>query len=157
MRKSFTLIEMLIAITIFSFIYLVMSDTLGKLKHSEDFIKRHYKKFDKKEKILKTLYMDMLKATFIKVVQRDNRFSTLYLRTENSLYNLSYPFVLWYVTGNGNLIRVESADRRLLPLEKIGYLYDFGKVKIFKIYQKKNRFFIFYKNKKPLYFEFYKG
>jgi hypothetical protein len=101
--------------------------------------------------------MDMLEATFIKVVQRDNRFSTLYLRTENSLYNLSYPFVLWYVTGNGNLIRVESADRRLLPLEKIGYLYDFGKVKIFKIYQKKNRFFIFYKNKKPLYFEFYKG
>jgi len=157
MKKSFSLIELLISITIFSFVYLVMSNIITELKTSENFIKHNYKKFDYKEKILKTLYMDMLNATYFKIVKRNNKFSTIYLRTTNSLYNLSYPFVVWYVTGSGNLIRVESLNKRFLPLEKIGYLYDFGKVKIFRIYQNKNKFFIFYKQYKPLYFEFYKG
>jgi len=157
MKKSFSLIELLISITIFSFVYLVMSNIITELKTSENFIKHNYKKFDYKEKILKTLYMDMLNATYFKIVKRNNTFSTIYLRTTNSLYNLSYPFVVWYVTGSGNLIRVESLNKRFLPLEKIGYLYDFGKVKIFRIYQNKNKFFVFYKHYKPLYFEFYKG
>jgi len=157
MKKAFSLIELLISIAIFSFVYLVMSNIITELKTSENFIKHNYKEFDYKEKILKTLYMDLLNATYFKIVKRNNEFSTIYLRTTNSLYALSYPFVVWYVTGAGNLIRVESLNKRLLPLERIGYLYDFGKVKIFKIYQNKNKFFIFYKHNKPLYFEFYKG
>ena len=158
MKKSFSLIELLIAITIFAFVYLIMSNIITSLKTSENFIRNFYEKFDYREKILKTLYMDIFNASYIRIVKRDNRFSTLYLRTTNSLYDLSYPFVIWYVTGTGNLVRVESVNKKLLPLDSIGYLYDFGKVNIFRIYRNKNKFFIFLeKNKKPLYFEFYKG
>ena len=156
MKKSFTLLELIIAIMIFSFIYLAMSNVIGNLKTSEDFIKTFYKQNSFNEKILKTLYLDLLNAKYIKVIRRNKNFSTIYIRTTNSLYNLSYPFVVWYVTNSKNLLRIESINKRLLPIEKTGYLYDFGKVNIFRVYKHHKKYLVFFKNKKPLYFEFTK-
>ena len=157
MKRSFTLLEMVIAITLFTFVYFVMTNILSSLKLSKDFIKTKYEYTSKEEKTLKALYADILNATYIKIVKRNKNFTTLYLRTTNSLYNLSYPFVVWYVTNKNNLIRVESINQELLPLKNTGYLYDFGDVKIFRIFQNKDKFLIFYKKKKPLYFELYRG
>jgi len=157
MKRSFTLLEMLIAISLFMFVYFVMTNILSDLELSKNFIKKKYEYTSQKEKILKTLYGDILNATYIKIVKRNKNFTTIYLRTTNSLYNLSYPFVVWYVTNKNNLIRVESINQQLLPLKNIGYLYDFGYVKIFRIFKNQHKFFIFYDKKKPLYFEFYKG
>jgi len=157
MKRSFTLLEMLIAISLFMFVYFVMTNILSDLELSKNFIKKKYEYTSKEEKTLKTLYGDILNATYIKIVKRNKNFTTIYLRTTNSLYNLSYPFVVWYVTNKNNLIRVESINQQLLPLKNTGYLYDFGHVKIFRIFQNKDKFFIFYEKKKPLYFELYKG
>jgi len=156
MKKSFTILELIIAIMIFSLVYLSMSNVIENLKNSESFIKTFYKQNSFNEKILKTLYLDLINSDNIKIVRRNQNFSTIYIHTTNSLYGLSSPFVVWYVTNSKNLIRIESIDKRLLPIEKTGYLYDFGKVKIFRIFQNKKKYFVFFKNIKPLYFEFYK-
>ena len=153
MKKAFSLIEVLISIILFGMVYLTITNILSYLKTSNSFLKELYYKFDKNEKILKTLYMDLLEAYNVKIVKKDKNTCTLYILTNNSLYNLSQVYVIWYV-NKGRLIRVESLDKRLLPLDKIGYMYDFGEVKIFRVFKNKNRFFVFYKNDKSFYFNF---
>lgn len=153
MKKAFSLIEVLISIILFGMVYLTITNILSYLKTSNSFLKELYYKFDKNEKILKTLYMDLLEAYNVKIVKKDKNTCTLYIKTNNSLYNLSQVYVIWYV-NKGRLIRVESLDKRLLPLDKIGYMYDFGEVKIFRVFRNKNRFFVFYKNDKSFYFNF---
>jgi len=153
MKKAFSLIEVLISIILFGIVYLTITNILSYLKSSNSFLKDFYYNFDKNEKILKTLYLDLLKASSIKIVKKNKNSSTLYITTNNSLYNLSYVYVVWYV-NKGRLIRVESLNKRLLPLDKIGYMYDFGEVKIFRVFRNKNRFFVFYKNDKSFYFNF---
>ena len=153
MKKAFSLIEVLISIILFGMVYLTITNILSYLKTSNSFLKELYYKFDKNEKILKTLYMDLLEAYNVKIVKKDKNTCTLYIKTNNSLYDLSQVYVIWYV-NKGRLIRVESLDKRLLPLDKIGYMYDFGEVKIFRVFRNKNRFFVFYKNDKSFYFNF---
>jgi len=65
-------------------------------------------------------------------------------------------YVLW-VVKNGSLYRIESKDVINLP-GVFKYFDRFSKnVKIFKVYEKKGKYFVFLKDKKTRYFEFVKG
>jgi len=66
--------------------------------------------------------------------------------------------VLWYISKKNNtLVRVESYKKITLPNSKLFYLDKFAKnVKIFKIFQKKDKYFIYIESDKPIYFELIK-
>ncbi len=156
MKKSFTLIEIIISIMILSILFLAMSGVIKNLKITKEILEKNFLKSSKKELMIKTLYYDLLNAKSIKIVHSLNfDYDRIYLITSNSLYHLIYPNVLWYVSKNKNtLIRIESPYKITLPNTNLFFADKFEqKVKIFKIYKHKNKFLVFIKSNKSLYFE----
>jgi len=152
MKKAFTLIELLLSIVIFTFVYSVMSNILNYLNSSESLIKQTYLKHSKKEKLIKTLYTDILENQTITLIKVNKNISKLDINTTNSLYNLSIPCVQWKVNTKNNLIRIEATS----DIKKGSYYADdFGKVKIFRVFQNFNSFLIFIKfiNNKEIIFK----
>jgi len=152
MRKSFTLIEVLIAVSITVFIFMVVFNILFSLKKSKEaFLK---KIGNKNDFFVKALYYDILNAKDINIVKTLNPdYDKVYLKTSNSLYGFYEPYVLWIVKKN-TLFRIESQDVIELPGDYKyfdGFLKD---VKIFKVYKKENKYFVFADNEKKIYFEF---
>ena len=160
MKKSFTLIEILISIIIFSMLFFAMFSVISQIKHSKNIIKEEFNKNKNTDILVKVLYNDILNALKIKIVKSpDSDFIRLYLQTVNSLYGYCKPYVIWYVSKNRNsLIRVENSEPITLDNENLYYLNKFAQnVKIFKIYKNKEKYFVYIGVKKPIYFEIYKG
>jgi prepilin-type N-terminal cleavage/methylation domain-containing protein len=156
MKKAFTLIELMLAIIIFSVLILAMNNIISNLKSTKDFLNDIIKKENQNTLLLKTLYYDILNASDIKIVHSSNsNYDRVYLKTDNSLYHLIFPHVIWYVSKNKNsLIRIESPFSIKLPNEEVYFLDKFREnVKMFKILRKRGKDLIVIWAKKPIYFE----
>ena len=136
MKKSFTLIEILLSLIILSILFLAMNNIIASLKSASNVLNNYYFKQKQNEILIKTLYADIINATSIKIIHSKNSdYDRLYLITSNSLYDLIEPYVLWYVSRNKNtLIRVESPFKINLPSDKLFFLDKFkNSVKLFNI------------------------
>ena len=143
MKKSFTLIELLLSIAIFSILVLAMSNVIKEVNNSKDFLIKHYK--NKKDYLVKVLYYDILDASEIKIIHTKNPdYDKLILKTSNSLYKLINPAVTWYVTKKA-LIRKENLKYTIDKFD--------SNMKIFKIYKNKSKFFIYIDGKRKIFFE----
>jgi len=150
MKKSFTLIELLLSIFIFSILFLAMSDIIKNLKLSSSFIQKKYQK--DKNYLLKVLYNDLINSTSIKIIKSTPDYDRLILTTKNSLYKLINPKVIWYVSKDKNsLIRMEGYKKFPFNSEFIDKFNE--NVEILKFYKKNSKLFIYIKGKKSLFFE----
>ena len=151
MKKSFTLLEVLISTLILAFVFVAISNVINSLKTTKDTLKSKIE--DKSDYLIKALYYDILNASEVNITNDGPDFVKLKLHTSNSLYKIPKPYVLW-VVNRGDLIRIESPTP--ITSDKDYYTLDnFAKnVKIFKIYKKDKKYLIVV-NKK--FFEFYKG
>jgi len=151
MKKSFTLIEVLISVLILSFVFLAMDNILQMLKRTDDTLRSRVENLN--EYMIKTLYYDLINAREVNVTSKSRDIDEIDIKTRNSLYEIPEPYVRWKVY-KGMLIRIESP----VPItsDKEYYTLDnFAKnVKIFKIYRKDEKYLVFV-NKK--FFEFLKG
>jgi hypothetical protein len=157
--RAFTIIEMLISIILFSLLFLAMQNLLKVEKSSLSSIKRVVNSDNLEEKTIKVLYNDILTSTNQKIICKSKDFCRLYLKSRNSLYDNVYPYIFWYVSKQGNyLIRIESYKE--INETFIPQIYDadrFLKLTKFKIYQNKNKFFVYLKKgKKSIFFELVK-
>ena len=155
MKKSFTLIELLLSIVILSIMFLGVSNVIKELNKSKNIMDRLYDKNINSNLVYKVLYNDLLNSSNIKINNSKN-YSNIILQTTNSLYKIPKPYVMWYVSKNKNsLMRLESpTDINLSNLNHY-YLDKFlENVKIFKIYLNNNKKFVFIKSDKTIYFEF---
>jgi len=149
MKKSFTLIELLLSILIFSVLILAMSNFINQVRNSQKFIEKYSKN---NNYLLKVLYYDLLNSTNIKIINTKNpNYDRLLLKTSNSLYNLINPYVVWYISNN-SLIRIEDYNISLPGFFPYIDKFD-SKVQIFKIYKKNEKIFVYIKGKKKLFFE----
>ena len=157
MKKSFTLIEVIISIIIFSIIMIFMSNVIDSLNSSVKTLNNNYNKNRFNSYTIKTLYTDILNSDYITLNNKNKNYSILYLKTSNSLYNIAMPYVIWYVSKKDNtLMRLESSKKINLPIkEDKNILLDrfLDNIKIFKIYKNKKKYFIIIKENKTLYFE----
>jgi prepilin-type N-terminal cleavage/methylation domain-containing protein len=159
-KNSFTLIEILIALTIFGLIFFFTSSLLNQLSNSKKIIKEKKDAIFIQNKTAELLYEDLLLSTKVQIASKDN-FSRIKIQTANSINNLQNPYVFWYVLKKENqLVRAESIKDLNIPIseEKDVYLKPvllLKKCKIFKVYKKNNKVFAFlkFKNQKPVYFE----
>ena len=161
MKKSFTLIEILISIIIVSILFLAMSNVINQFKGTKNTLKNEYLKNIQQSLITKVLYYDLLNAKSIKIINsKYKNFIQLYLQTKNSLYHFDMPYVVWYVSKNNNtLMRIENKNKIKLPNNNAFFIDKFtNNIKIFKIYKKQDKLFIYLQiDKKPLFFEMVKG
>jgi len=153
MRKAFTLIELMIAITLTALLLTLLynaSDTITKGGE-------HYSKIEKElientQKIQKLLTLDLLgsdiNSTFISNAEPDKPTNIL-IHTSNSLHRMENPWVLYETTDNGELLRIESPYRPKFPLNQamtpnISVDIICKNSKKFNIYKKKNELLIIF-------------
>ena len=166
MRRSFTLIELLISVGLLSLIIIFLYNSLDTLRRSNSFYEINLKKDESRHKIFNTIYFDLLRAdagTIGIKAGYEKDFDILTLRSLNSLYMLERPYITYVVSRVENtLLRIESLFPIKLPLSyelenrvKIDKIAN--EFELFKFFQdgKKENVLVSLKHKKiePILFE----
>jgi hypothetical protein len=162
MKKSFTLLEVLIAITILSFLVLATSHVIASLRISKKTVNTIYSENLKTETLVKTLYGDIMNSDGNVTVEYNNKhFARVYIHTRNTLYSNIYPYVMWYVSKKNNtLARIECYHTvDIKKQDYTGCIADVFKhgVSRFEIYKRKGRYLVYIDSVKPVVFEFFHG
>ena len=103
-KSGFTLIEMIIAIAVFSVAMVLLYDVVNMLNKRKDIDIAKYKKYHKTQELRKLFYQDLMSEKDIII---DNEKKISIFKTKNSLHGISYPFVA-YILKKNILYRVES-------------------------------------------------
>lgn len=111
----------MISIVIISLIFTYLYKSIDSLRFSNRFFSEKNKMLNERERVLKTLYRDIIFSKDIQLLEKPDskEYSILKLKSsKNSLYNLRYPTIIWYVsTEDRSLIRLESNRDINLPLK----------------------------------------
>jgi len=116
--KAFTLIEVLVSVILLGIISLFISSTIFQTKNNNIIFKKQIQKDLKLETITDILQKDIYQSKEI-FVNSQKRYSILYIKTKNSIYGISEPFVIWLVLKENNtLVRLESSKVISLPIQE---------------------------------------
>jgi len=148
LRRSFTLIELLISVGLLSLIVLFLYNSLDTLRRSNSFYELNLEKDESRHDIFNTLYFDLLRAdagTISIKAGHEKEFDILTLRSLNSLHKLDRPYITYVVSRVENtLLRIESLFSVKLPIS-----YEFeNSVKIDKVANNMELFKFFQDGKK---------
>lgn len=142
LRAAFTLIEMMIAISIFSIMTLYLYKTYSSLNIANENLSVEVSKIQKIQKIKKLLYMDFNLALFnekniINITNRDKGEDFVFFQTSHSVHKRFNPYIT-YIVKNKKLYRLES----LKPIDSYDISRDaafdvdyLGEVKSFRVYK----------------------
>ena len=142
-KRAFTLIELMVSIALTAIVVLFLYKALSSQNIANERLSKNFLKLDKKEKVFNLLYKDFIQSTLVKTEPLFNKsYDILYLQTRNSLHNIPFSYVAYYVNSKDKtLVRLESAYPFKIPLEdsdKIKYIFadtlikDVEKLKLFK-------------------------
>ncbi len=140
-RGAFTLIEVLISITLLSLVLMALYRSSDILRRSNKHLYEHLEKSSKSIKGNKVLYMDLLQADSNITIDSEKEFHKItIMKTSNSLYGQPMAQVSWLVSKNENtLLRIEG-NGYTLPLKSDSYVEIdpiVKNVELFKIYKNK--------------------
>ena len=154
LKKSFTLIEMIISVTLFSIIIIFLYQTLDITKKSNKIYKEELNKILKAQDIKKLFFEDMLNVKNIQIYSTENENMILSLETSNTFHNSFYINILYIVSKENNLIRVESLEKyynkkeqKFINNQNIYVDKIKINVELFNIYQNKKVYTIYIKTK----------
>ena len=139
MRKAFTLIEMMISISILSILMIFLYRSYADLNRSNDVYKKVLSSLEKQELIKKIFYLDFSLASEVKILHQDRQTDIIFLQTKHSIHRRINPYVA-YILKNQELYRLES----LLPFKQYPLAGDsnfigdnLGKSTLLRIYKGK--------------------
>ena len=111
MKKSFTLLELLISITLFMIIVVFLYKTLDQTKHSN-------KLFSNKQEVLKesnhlhNIFLeDIAETSKVDVIYDKNKNAIVKINTYNTYHNAFFNNVTYLINSSEELIRIESKDK----------------------------------------------
>ena len=109
MKRAFTLIELLISISILSILMLFLYKSYADINRSNKTYAIAVKKLSRNELIKKTLYLDLLLASKKRMIIQhiDKEFDLISFQTTNSLHRRINPYVC-YIIREKELYRLES-------------------------------------------------
>ncbi|HIP15358.1 MAG TPA: prepilin-type N-terminal cleavage/methylation domain-containing protein [Sulfurimonas autotrophica] len=154
MRKAFTLIELMIAITLTALLLTLLyksADTI--VNGGEYYAEKEKRLLQKTQKIQKLLILDLLgaEAGTIQILNREpDEATTVLIHTTNSLHRIPYPWILYKKAQTGELLRIETPNRPKLPLNSlttpnIAVDQICKNIQKFKIFKKKEELLLAYK------------
>lgn len=110
MKKAFTLLELIISITLFMIIVVFLYKTLDQTRHSNNL-------FLKKEEILKKsnhlhniLLEDIAEASNVTVSYDRNKNAIVKIVTNNTYHNAFFNNITYFIAYSKELIRIESKE-----------------------------------------------
>lgn len=141
MKKAFTLIEILIAITILSIMMLFLYKSYSSLNISNSFYKNELGQIKNGYLKKKVLFLDLSLAykEKTKILNQDTNEDVLFLQSANSIHKRHNPYIA-YIVQDSKLCRLESIHEfEEYPLSVGGeYVADcLGEVKSFRVYPSK--------------------
>ncbi len=119
MKKSFTLLEVVISITIFLIIFVFMYKALDDTRLGNNIFEKHISKNQYQTSLYKIFLEDIaeLKPLGNKDVQGDfsikddkEKNSIFIFKTNNSYFDIYYEYVTYMISSTGSLIRIESKE-----------------------------------------------
>lgn len=142
MRKAFTLIEMMISISILSIMMIYLYKTNSSVNQSNIFYEREVNKLNHLTLKKRVLFLDISLSLYqqISIVHIDKESDILFLQTTNSLHRRVNPFVV-YIVKNEKLYRLESLKKLTYPFSDADK-FDvdcFGDIDIFRVYKQKKK------------------
>jgi len=142
-HEGFTLVEVLISITLLSLVLLALYQSSDIMRDSNNKLFKHLNTSSKTLQGSKTLYMDLVHADHNISINTENKFHRLTIsRTSHSLYGLGQAKVTWLVYKTDNtLLRVEGGDYNM-PLkneEHVAIDVIAKNLELFKVYKNKKK------------------
>ena len=165
MKKSFTLLELLISITLFMIIVVFLYKTLDQTKHSNNLFSNKQEILKQSNNLHNIFLEDIAQASTVSVSYDKNKNAIVKIVTANTYHNAFFNNVTYLIGNTKELIRVESekAFNPLQPLENDFYDYAFIDILLNDIehFDLKNsginyNFVIKQKNKERVFFNTYK-
>lgn len=140
-RPAFTLVEVLISITLLSLVLMALYKSADILRNSNLHLFKHLEKSTHTLKGSKTLYMDLIHADHNISINSEEKFHRLTINnTRNSLYGQGLAKVVWLVYKEKNtLLRLEGGEYQI-PLrneEHVEVDVIAKNLELFKIYKSK--------------------
>ena len=156
-RKAFTLLEVLISISLLGIVIVALFSSVDLLQNSNEQLFKYLKKSKTITKATKTLYLDVMGSDGNITIKKDE-FSIVCIEdTRNSLYALPSAKVCWVVLKKDNtLVRIEG-NAYHLPLvseERVQIDTIMTNIEIFDVYHEKDKVLILIqqKRKEPISF-----
>ncbi len=153
MHRAFTLVELMIAITLTALLLTLLYNSANTItKSGEKYLTKEKELIQNVQKIQKLLTLDLLNSdinsTSISNIEPSEP-STILLHTSNSLHDIENPWVLYKTTQNNELLRIESPYKPKLPLTQQyspNIFVDLicNRVKKFNIHKVKSEFLVIF-------------
>jgi len=143
MKRAFTLIEMIISISILSIMMIFLYQSYALLNSSNLLLKDELTTIQSQELKKKVLFLDfsMIINNKANIINIDAKNNAIFLQSKNSIHNKINPYIT-YIVKDSILYRLESFKPFLKPNLRFGneFVYDsFGEVDSFKIYKSKEK------------------
>ena len=142
-KRAFTLVEVLISITLLSLVLMALYKSADILRHSNLHLFKYLEKSTNTLKGSKTLYMDLMHSDHNVTIKTEDKFHRLIINhTRHSLHGLAQAKVVWLVyKENNTLLRIEGGNYTLpLKSEQTVEIDVIAKnLELFKIYKSKKR------------------
>lgn len=142
MRKGFTLIEMMISISILAIMMIYLYQSYASLNISNDIFTKATKKITQSEQKKQVLFLDFSLAlkdanATINILPQDAKEDVVFMQSRHSLHRRYNPYI-GYIVKNKKLYRIES----LKPLREYPLSVDsefvadeLGEVNGFRVYK----------------------
>ena len=142
-KKGFTLIEVLISITLLSLVLMALYKSADILRNSNLHLFKYLEKSTNILKGSKTLYMDLTHSDYNITINTEEKFHRVMLQnTTHSIHGLSQAKVVWLVYKEENtLLRIEGGKYKM-PLkseEKVEIDVIAKHVELFRVYKSKKK------------------
>lgn len=138
MRRAFTLVEMMIAILIFSLVVVFLYRSYDALRQENQKQTQMTKQMQHLWRIKRMLYLDFALSlrSDVSVLNQEKNEDVVLLQTSNSLHERFYPYVA-YVVKDGVLYRLESLRKLTYPFdaETSADVDEIAKIERFRIYK----------------------
>jgi prepilin-type N-terminal cleavage/methylation domain-containing protein len=156
MRKGFTLIELMISVSIISMIMLFLYKSYASLNKSNEVYKKEVAHIKKVELIKKVIFLDFILSLpkSIDILNQEKNEDVVFLQSSNSMHNRFNPFVA-YIVKNSKLYRLESLKKFIsypLDVDTEFSIEYFGEVESFRVYESNNKYLVHvdFKNEKDI-------
>jgi len=144
-RSAFTLIEMMIAISLFSVVMIFLYQAMATIDKSNVFYTNKLQEIDTEQELYKTIYLDLTlsQPNTVEINDISKEVDMLFMQTSHVIHTHVMPYIVYFVKDK-HLYRVESANRLTYPFESnINVLIDdYGLIKKFRVYKNSTHFLV---------------
>jgi len=146
-RKAFTLIEVLISISILSIMMLFLYKSYANLNLSNNHLRDNLKLIKTLQDTRQIIYMDFLLANnkTVHIEHIDKNIDIIIFQSSNSIHRRFQPYIR-YIVDNSNLYRIESLNKDITQDEylNIDFMTRVKKLKLYKSLKENTKHYLLY-------------